>query len=438
MTTINNHSKKIERLKYILGLQAESYDLDQQHTIAKAVLEMYDDCKKESDPDLEVIGDDYGNVYITKGKPLDNGLYPCVVAHLDQVHDVNSLYREIVEDGDVIFAVAKNKLGDYEQVGTGSDDLSGVWLCLELLLSIPSLKVVFFIDGEVGCLGSESSDVNFFKDCTFVLQGDRRSDTNDFITYTNGVNVSSKEFRREVKPILTKYGYKQTSGIATDAGQLVINGIGCCTANISCGYFKEHTKREVSSIKLSLNCLELMTSIIEVMSYKRWPMPKQTRKKPKFRILTNSSGEVANITPSTQGEIKPPFEGMPIPTEEEIKDLFKWNIFRGKWSDWANPFFTKTYGKSRYVLNVPTPYEAKYTNLGAIDFLIDLYTWKQMNESLPTLASLKTFDTFLDEQELCPQCDAYDITSYLSHLGGGHYRCPTCYLEIDTSKINIH
>ena len=163
----NKDKVKIERLKELLQLQAESYDHEAQLKIAKYVVNMYYNLKSDSDPELYIFDDKFGNTYIVKGS---SDLYTCVVAHLDQVHDEQKVCYQIHQDGDVIFAIGKSRLGDYKQVGTGSDDLTGVWLCLELLLSQPTLKVVFFLDEEVGCLGSETSEVEFFKDCSFILQ----------------------------------------------------------------------------------------------------------------------------------------------------------------------------------------------------------------------------------------------------------------------------
>lgn len=423
--------EKIERLKALLALQAESYDTDDQHAIAQHVIDVYHSLSEG--PELEIIGDDFGNVYITKGPPSPEGLYPCVVAHLDQVHKKADGYREIHEDGDVIFALGKSITGDYQQVGTGSDDLTGVWLCLELLLSLPSLKVAFFVDEEVGCQGSADSDVSFFKDCSFVLQGDRRSDTNDFITYTNGVNVSSKEFKKATKPILTEFKYRQTSGIATDVGQLIINGIGCCAANVSCGYFNEHTKRETSSISLSLNCLNLMTKLIKELSYKRWPMPKQTRK-PKLTVVVGDNKASAEVVVSQNQD--PFFEGMPMPSKEECKYKGEWIDYRITWIVWAEKFFKETYGKSRQVLAVPDPYRLKYdvdSFHGPAGFLVDLYAWKAANPIPKKEAKLG--DSVLLE---CMQCELWGTTSFLKLRSESDYNkryyCSVCKSETTVFK----
>lgn len=428
--------EKIERLKTLLSLQAESYEDKQQLLIAKKVIELYHDLKKDDTP-FEVFDDKYGNTYIVKGKA---DLYPCVVAHLDQVHDVKEVYQ-IHQDEDIIFAVAKTKSGDYKQVGTGSDDLAGVWLCLELLLSQPILKVVFFLDEEVGCLGSEKSDTEFFKDCTFILQGDRRSDTNDFITKSNGVNISSEEFQKAVTPILEKFNYSLNKGIATDVGQLVINGVGCCTANISCGYFDEHTDEEYSLASLSLTCLYLMESIIKEMATKRWPWEKQTPpKKEAFESIKKASTYIEML-----------FEEMPLPTLSDFSDKVYYK-YKRIWTDWAEKFFLDNFGESRFILNVPSPYSPLYTN-DMWKFMNDLNKWVLTNDKKLTdmvidlkTSKAQTFQQFLnapkelhddlDDDRECPVCRAWGSHgNYMTKIQGGQLRCESCGTEINSELI---
>jgi tripeptide aminopeptidase len=468
----NKDKVKIERLKELLQLQAESYDHEAQLKIAKYVVNMYYNLKSDSDPELYIFDDKFGNTYIVKGS---SDLYTCVVAHLDQVHDEQKVCYQIHQDGDVIFAIGKSRLGYYKQVGTGSDDLTGVWLCLELLLSQPTLKVVFFLDEEVGCLGSETSEVEFFKDCSFILQGDRRSDKNDFITYTNGVNVSSKEFRKEVEPILKVHKYKQASGIATDAGQLVINGAGCCTANISCGYFNEHTDQEYSLASLSIGCLNLMEDVISKMSYKRWPMPKQTRK-PKYsttvKTLLSGSAIAKHYFPFSSKDphkvakymLSTSFPEMREPTPWETESVEGYYYYISIWGEWGFDFFNKVYGKPYYdkSLQFPSLYSQKYLvhegefryKQALADIFIDIIEWEKTHprpdKNKKTLNQLVSevedeFDFFTgvsfkdyvdeDSDNYCPMCTMYDEHNIMEKVGGGQLRCNYCFTEIDTTKV---
>ena len=102
-----------------------------------------------SDLDITIVEDELGNLFITKG---DVEAYPCIVAHLDEVHDVND--RQIVVKGDMIYAL--NSKG--KQVGLGADDKNGVWIAIQLLHQQPVLQVALFVGEEklgdlAGCRG---------------------------------------------------------------------------------------------------------------------------------------------------------------------------------------------------------------------------------------------------------------------------------------------
>lgn len=271
---MNKIKDSLRRLKTILGLQAESYQLEQQTAIAEFVVDMI---QREGKCKLHVESDQEGNYYLTKGAAET---YPCVVAHLDQVHDYNFGMYRILEDGDTLFAISKRKgkwSTMYEQVGTGGDDLVGVWLCVELALKFDAIKIALFVDEEVGCIGSGKCDLSFFDDCSFILQGDRRGH-DEWIEHTNGVQVASPEFKKAIKPILKKHKYDFGYGTITDAGELACRGVGIVCANVACGYYDAHFDTETVSIKHSHRCLKLMSDVISSLGNQRWewkpPKPK--------------------------------------------------------------------------------------------------------------------------------------------------------------------
>lgn len=252
---------KLQRFKNVLSQQAESYQTSRQYEIAKYIVGI----AKEECPeaDFKIYVDDAMNVAIIKGEAE---IYPCVVAHLDQVHRVYNNY-EIIQKGDILTAVANNRKegdkGNRRVVGTGSDDLTGCWVCLESLIKFDNIKIALFQDEEIGCQGSSVFDLSFFDDVSFILQADRRHTTADFLTHTNGICTVTKEFAESVAPIIRKYGYSFNQGIYTDVGELIKLGAGVCGSNISCGYFDAHFPTEHSSIRLSFICLELFFDLIE-------------------------------------------------------------------------------------------------------------------------------------------------------------------------------
>ena len=109
-----------------------------------------------------------GNLYITKGEAES---YPCIVAHLDQVQRLHSKDFTTVETGEIIFGYSsRNKRLE----GLGADDKNGIWIALKCLRKYDSLKLAFFVSEEVGCVGSGKAVMDFFNDCRFVIQPDRR------------------------------------------------------------------------------------------------------------------------------------------------------------------------------------------------------------------------------------------------------------------------
>ena len=201
---------------------------------------------------LVVEEDAHGNIYVTKGKA---DLYPCVVSHLDQVHRFCP-NKTIVRNGDYLLA-----FDGARQVGTGGDDLVGVFMCLNLLDAVDNIKVAFFLQEEIGCIGSNSCDLDFFKDCKFIGQADRKGDA-DFINYSNGVKLFDEEFSTFVAPILEGYKYKECTGIATDVGALSKRNVGIACFNISCGYHNPHTSTEYVVISQVENCYNVILDII--------------------------------------------------------------------------------------------------------------------------------------------------------------------------------
>jgi tripeptide aminopeptidase len=230
----------------VLGWQSESRKEEEQ--IIPTLREYLKGIKG-----ITVENDTHGNIFVTKGKA---DLYPCIVSHLDQVHKYAEDKR-IIKNGDYLLAFNGPK-----QVGTGGDDLVGVFMCLSFLKSIDNIKVAFFVAEEVGCIGSSACDLNFFKDCMFIGQADRR-DNADFINNSNGVSLFDEEFSTFVSDILKENNYSFKSGTSTDAGCLSKRNVGIACFNISCGYYGAHTSTEYVCISDVVRCHHIIESIIK-------------------------------------------------------------------------------------------------------------------------------------------------------------------------------
>ena len=199
--------------------------------------------------------DKKGNLYITKGKAKT---YPCLCAHLDQVQKTHALDFEVCCSGDILFGYSKT-FKSYQ--GLGADDKNGCWVCLNCLKKYDAIKVVFFVEEETGCHGSQKAILSFFDDCRYVLQIDRKNG-GDFITNIGGwTPLCSQEFIDAVQP--EKFGYKEETGMLTDVEVLKDNGLKVSAANLSCGYYNPHTDQEFTLWSELKNCLSFVEHIIE-------------------------------------------------------------------------------------------------------------------------------------------------------------------------------
>lgn len=202
-----------------------------------------------------VAKDKKGNIYITKGKAIT---YPCLCAHLDQVQKTHALDFEVCRSGDILFGYSKT-FKAYQ--GLGADDKNGCWVCLNCLKKYDAIKVVFFVEEETGCHGSQKAIMSFFDDCRYVLQIDRKNG-GDFITNIGGwTPLCSQEFIDAVQP--EKFGYKKETGLLTDVECLKENGLKVSAANLSCGYYNPHTDTEFTLWSELKNCLSFVEHIIE-------------------------------------------------------------------------------------------------------------------------------------------------------------------------------
>ena len=205
-------------------------------------------------PGVKITGDKIGNLYITKGQA---DTYPCIVAHLDQVQRLHSKDFRAIETEDIIFGYSPSNRC---QEGLGADDKNGIWIALQCLIKYEALKIAFFVGEEVGCVGSGAANIEFFSDCRFVIQPDRRG-YSDVITQISWESLCSEQFLSEIHP--EQFGYKPTDGLMTDIEALRGNGLEISCINLSCGYYEPHTDQEFTIKNDLQNCLEFVQFIIE-------------------------------------------------------------------------------------------------------------------------------------------------------------------------------
>ena len=151
-----------------------------------------------------------------------------------------------------------------KRVGIGGDDKCGVYACLHYLKYMPTIKVVFFSREEVGCRGSGSVNHDFFKDCMYIIQLDRRGN-NDFITNYWNNQTASHKFMSDIGTVKKKYGFSKGTGTVTDSVKLWDNGVGISCCNISCGYYDAHSSTEYISLPELENSVNFIKEAIETL-----------------------------------------------------------------------------------------------------------------------------------------------------------------------------
>lgn len=211
-----------------------------------------------ADVELDIQVDFIGNLYITKGKA---DYYPCIAAHIDEIH--TPCQRTIIEAGGVIIAV--NEKG--EQVGPGADDKNGIWVAIKLLHELPVLKAVLFVEEEKkgdlsGCRGAHAANLDFFKDCRYILESDRKG-ASDLIIQGKDVPLCEADFIPQ--EILDKYHYQPTNGGKTDVVELKMRGLDIPVCNISCGYYNAHHSNEYTKFDELQNCLYFIKELIKAI-----------------------------------------------------------------------------------------------------------------------------------------------------------------------------
>jgi di/tripeptidase len=232
----------------------------------------------------EVIVDDKRNVYVTNGEIDEGEYYPCVVAHMDTVHrshtdliDENrrliiesSTYNEN-EQEEFSTLIAKHP-DTNKQTGIGGDDKCGVYACLELLTQ-GKMKAAFFVEEEIGMLGSKEANELFFKDVGYAIQFDAPSD-NWITEVCSGVRIMDDEFKELITENLDSNGYRNFSRDPfTDVNQLSKKFDFNCV-NLGCGYHRQHTDSEYVVVNEVFNSVTAGLSLINHLGNKKYAIKK--------------------------------------------------------------------------------------------------------------------------------------------------------------------
>lgn len=182
---------------------------------------------------------DDGFVYAKGSLPI------LLVAHMDTVH--KELPHTIMYNSKTQSMSSPN--------GIGGDDRCGIYMVLEVVKKF-NCSVLFTEDEEVGGVGAEKfAKTNLAKELKFnyMIEFDRQG-SNDAVFY----DCDNPEF----EAFITKEFYKSAWGSFSDIS-VIAPVIGCAAVNLSCGYYKAHTKDEYVILPEMEKSIEAACAILE-------------------------------------------------------------------------------------------------------------------------------------------------------------------------------
>lgn len=215
--------------------------------------------------------DDYGNIYLTKGKLAEGEFYPCVTSHLDTVQHRQEPYIragvpldlkiEVTKDGEHKLSVDTK---GQASIGIGADDKGGVCICLSMFEHFEKLKACFFRCEEIGCLGSKELDKDWFKDVGYCIGYDS-PDLFRAAWSCSGVKLFSYEFYEKwMKPVCDEWGLKDCfySEPITDVME-IRKQVGVMCMNFGNGGYNAHGDTEYCIIEHMDHALGMGIALID-------------------------------------------------------------------------------------------------------------------------------------------------------------------------------
>lgn len=150
--------------------------------------------------------DGKGNLYLVKGNS-GGGCYPCLVNHMDTVQTWQGSFVDRHE----LLDVRERVRGGHTELytadgGIGADDKLGCAIALGLVDVLPVAKAVFFVEEELGMLGSRELDVGWFGDVGFCLSLDSPERNRASRTCSGRLLYSESFFGEILQPICARHG----------------------------------------------------------------------------------------------------------------------------------------------------------------------------------------------------------------------------------------
>jgi len=275
------NTEQIQLLKDILSVPTKTH---QEERLVAFLVDYFD--RKE----VGLMKDDMGNLMVVKGEADFDGYFPCVVAHTDTVHSIDSDHIDIVEVyrpntcGDMELALTGQRPGTVEPMGCGGDDKAGVFVCLQLFEQFDNIKLFFPVAEETGCHGSKAVDSKWFDDVGYIIQFD--SPTNNTMSRTlmgRTLYDDQDGFSSTVMGLITEHGITEHQAHPyTDVATLGERFELQCL-NLAAGYYKMHQAEEYVIIDDVINAITLGTRLIDRLGERKYA--KRLEEQTPVRIL---------------------------------------------------------------------------------------------------------------------------------------------------------
>ena len=223
--------------------------------------------------------DAMGNIMATKGTCTPSEYWPCLVAHTDTVHSIDGAIeiREVMREnymGETKLALTGFKPSTDEPRGCGGDDKSGVYICLDIMDQLDSVKVFFPVMEETGCHGSQAAPAEWFNDVGYFIQFDSpHGDTMSKSLRGTDIYQEDGEFYRLIGEHLEYITPKRHpyTDVATLGTRFDVECL-----NLPAGYYKYHCPDEYVVVEDVINGIELGMAVIADLGSKRYEYKKHT------------------------------------------------------------------------------------------------------------------------------------------------------------------
>ena len=222
---------KLVELLYLFGTSGK------EERIQKYLMKELDSLKTDF-----VKMDSYGNIHTQFTLGSGDGAVLHLNSHMDTVSGVKE-DKKIVNDNGVFTAI----LPDGKRGILGADDRAGIATILTIINYMPKfdgkLKVSFYREEEIGCVGSTKSDKSFLDDVDLSITFDRRGSSDIVVgSFTQPFACNEVGDWLETLSQANGFKYKPIEGGISDAMTVSEHGINA--VNLSVGYYNEHTYNE--------------------------------------------------------------------------------------------------------------------------------------------------------------------------------------------------